>query len=121
MKLKTFKSMIQTIVEIYEESSKRDKAFEKVFGGDTQIVTNESGILMDKLIKILVIDIKKDQSEKSIEEGIDWIDYLIYENLITDKYDAKKESIFIKDKETGKEKGYPVTEKVTWKILKGKI
>ena len=121
MRLKTFKSMIEAIVEIHDISYEKEKILEKAFGGDTQIATNETGMFMDKLIKILVNDMVKDKTEKAVEEGIDWIDYLIYENLLSDKYDAKKESIFIKDKKTGKEIGYPVTEKVIWKILKKKI
>ena len=121
MKFKTFKRIINTIVEIHDINFEKEKKIEEAFGGDSQITTNETGLFMDKLIKDLALDFVKEDDEKALEEAIDWIDYLIYENLLSDSYNTKKERVFIKDKTTEKEIAYPATHKVIWKILKKKI
>jgi hypothetical protein len=120
MKFKTFKGIVNTIVEIHDINYEKEKKIEEAFGGDSQITTNETGIFMDKLIKILATDSIKDNDEKSLEEAIDWIDYLIYENLLNTDYDKEKDRIFIKNKKS-KEIAYPATIKVVWKILHNKI
>lgn len=107
MKFKTFDEIINSIVELYQKSCDSDKRLEKALGGDTTVITDNVEKTMDRLINALIIELGDDK-----EDG--WIDYLIYENMISHNYNPKEKRITIKGKK------YPVTTKVIWKILKDK-
>lgn len=66
MKLNTFKRLINIMDDIRLESIKKDKAFEKVFGGDTQIITEDWSKHIESMISTMMEDLD------DTEEYIDW-------------------------------------------------
>jgi len=107
MKFKTFDALINVAVELYKVTREKERGLEKVFGEDSTIIMTDYEFIMDKITAALSKELK--------DSDTDWIDYLVYENMIDDDYDSKKKRIEINGVE------YPVTTKVIWKILKGKI
>ena len=107
MKFKTFNTLINVAVELYKVTREKEEGLEKVFGKDSTIIITDYGLIIDKITGALTKELK--------DIDTDWIDYLVYENMINDDYDSKKKRIEINGVK------YPVTTKVIWKILKGKI
>jgi len=104
LKFETFEGIVLLIVKIYKENYIRDLTLSKAFGSDTDVVTDMS--FLDDLSMIIT---------NEFNDKDNWLDYLIFENLIVDNYDEKKIRIKINGKE------YPVTIKVIWDILNKKI
>jgi len=100
MDFETFKKMIELGVSTYKESYKKDKLLSEAFGGDTNVVTNLT--FLDELTEIIKENMKDDE---------EWVDYLVFENLITDDYNENDLKIDIKGVK------YPVTIEVIWNIL----
>jgi len=86
MKYTTFNELLVNCKELYDEAVKKDKDLEKVFGGNTQIMTEWWSKYIENSIKI----IEKEYSDKT--ESVDW---LFWESMCnTDGYmDFEKEGV----------------------------
>ena len=101
-----FKKTIELIVSMYDEKIEFEKKLEKVFGGDTRIISE----LFDKKIETMIENLAKELNDKD-----KWIDYLVFEVLMSPCSTDKKEFTIVID---GKEK--IANTKTIWEIINEK-
>jgi hypothetical protein len=102
----TFKSIINNLISLIEEERKFDEALEKTFGSDTQIVTSITSNFIENMIKTL---------EEDMNDNDGWIDYLIYESLLSPLVKKSEIYIFINGKQ------YEASIENIYKILEGTL
>ena len=103
MKLKYFKKRLDRIIEIYNASTNKDLALEKVFGGDTSINTVDITSIVDKMLLDLADEVK---------DTYELIEVLVYEHMLRVDYEDNHGKIIFKDK------SYNATPKVIFKLIK---
>jgi hypothetical protein len=86
MKLETFKSIIESLLKLYRDSSNRDKEFQKIFGSDTYLITD----WYDEHIMEVLNSLSTELNDK--DEFIQW---LFWESLL----DSKISSFYINEVE----------------------
>jgi len=80
MTFEYFKNTIELVISMFEEKREFEGKLEKVFGGDTQIISDLLTIKIEKILENLATELK-DQEE--------WIDYLVFEVLMSPIQDPK--------------------------------
>lgn len=86
MKLEVFKSIMESLVDLYDKSTKRDIEFQKIFGSDTYIITDWNNNHINSVITSL---------SKELNDTNEWVSWLFWYSLL-----YKETAVFnINDKE----------------------